>query len=291
MRIDVDRFRVKPGTRISLRRFDSADTGPFGKKGEAQKRLARGIDRLFELQNRLYAQGQWAVLVVFQAMDAAGKDSAIEHVMTGLNPQGTTVVSFKVPSAEELNHDFMWRTLKAVPERGRIGVFNRSHYEEVLVVRVHPEILARERIPQPLVTGEIWKERFEDINALERYLTRNGTVIRKFFLHVSKDEQRKRFLERLDDPTKNWKFALGDLAERDRWADYMHAYEEMLSATSTHHAPWYVVPADSKWFTRLVIADVLVDTLESLKLEYPALSAAQKRELDEGRRRLSCERA
>jgi PPK2 family polyphosphate:nucleotide phosphotransferase len=286
MTLDIDKFRVKPGTTIKLRRHDPADTGPFRKGKDAQQRLEKGVERLFELQELLYAQDRWSVLIVFQAIDAAGKDSAIKHVMSGLNPQGTQVYSFKVPSSEELDHDFMWRTMKALPERGRIGVFNRSYYEEVLVVRVHPEILEHQRLPQTLVTKQIWQERFEDINAIERYLSRNGTVIRKFFLHVSKNEQRKRFLERLNDPGKNWKFSLADLAERDRWSDYMRAYEEALSATSTRHAPWYVVPADNKWFTRLVIADIIVDTLEGLNLKYPALTPQQKRELAEARRRL-----
>jgi PPK2 family polyphosphate:nucleotide phosphotransferase len=286
MTLDIDKFRVKPGTTVKLRRHDPAHTGPFRKRKDAQQRLEKGVERLFELQELLYAQDRWSVLIVFQAIDAAGKDSAIKHVMSGLNPQGTQVYSFKVPSSEELDHDFMWRTMKALPERGRIGVFNRSYYEEVLVVRVHPEILEHQRLPQTLVTKQIWQERFEDINAIERYLSRNGTVIRKFFLHVSKDEQRKRFLERLNDPGKNWKFSLADLAERDRWSDYMRAYEEALSATSTRHAPWYVVPADNKWFTRLVIADIIVDTLEGLNLKYPALTPQQKRELAEARRRL-----
>jgi PPK2 family polyphosphate:nucleotide phosphotransferase len=286
MTLDIDKFRVKPGTTVKLRRHDPAYTGPFRKRKDAQQRLEKGVERLFELQELLYAQDRWSVLVIFQAIDAAGKDSAIKHVMSGLNPQGTQVYSFKVPSSEELDHDFMWRTMKALPERGRIGVFNRSYYEEVLVVRVHPEILEHQRLPQTLVTKQIWQERFEDVNAIERYLSRNGTVIRKFFLHVSKNEQRKRFLERLNDPGKNWKFSLADLAERDRWNDYMRAYEEALSATSTRQAPWYVIPADNKWFTRLVIADIIVDTLEGLNLKYPALTPQQKRELAEARRRL-----
>jgi PPK2 family polyphosphate:nucleotide phosphotransferase len=286
MTLDIDKFRVKPGTTVKLRRHDPAYTGPFRKRKDAQQRLEKGVERLFELQELLYAQDRWSVLVIFQAIDAAGKDSAIKHVMSGLNPQGTQVYSFKVPSSEELDHDFMWRTMKALPERGRIGVFNRSYYEEVLVARVHPEILEHQRLPQTLVTKQIWQERFEDVNAIERYLSRNGTVIRKFFLHVSKNEQRKRFLERLNDPGKNWKFSLADLAERDRWNDYMRAYEEALSATSTRQAPWYVIPADNKWFTRLVIADIIVDTLEGLNLKYPALTPQQKRELAEARRRL-----
>ena len=226
------------------------------------------------------------MLLIFQAMDAAGKDSAIKHVMSGLNPQGTDVHSFKRPSEEELDHDYLWRSVKALPERGRIGIFNRSHYEEVLVVRVHPEILERQKLPAPLVTRRLWRERFEDINAFERHLSRNGVVIRKFFLHVSKAEQRRRFLERLDDPAKNWKFSAGDLDERDRWRDYMRAYEDVLSQTSTDEAPWFIVPADHKWFTRVVIADLVVDALQSLKLALPKLSKEEESARAAARERL-----
>jgi len=284
--LNLKRFRVKPGRRVDLRDYDPGDTAPFDDKQHAGERLQRGIERLVELQELLYAEHRWAVLLIFQAMDAAGKDSAIKHVMSGLNPQGTEVTSFKRPSDEELDHDYLWRSAKALPERGRIGIFNRSHYEEVLVVRVHPEILQRQRLPAPLVTKRIWRERFEDINAFERHLSRNGVLIRKFFLHVSKAEQRRRFLERLDDPAKHWKFAAGDLDERDCWRDYMRAYEDVLSETSTDEAPWFVVPADHKWFTRVVIADLVVDALQSLKLAVPALSAAEESALAAARERL-----
>jgi PPK2 family polyphosphate:nucleotide phosphotransferase len=233
-----------------------------------------------ELQDRLYAQDRWAVLLIFQAMDAAGKDSTIEHVMSGVNPQGTQVFSFKAPSSEELDHDFLWRTSRCLPERGRIGIFNRSYYEEVLVVRVHPGILAAQKLPAELVGEDIWEQRFEDINGIERYLSRNGIRILKFFLNVSRQEQRRRFLARLDDPEKNWKFSVADAKERDHWDDYMKAYEEMICATSTDHAPWHVIPADHKWFMRMAVADIIVDALEELKLEYPVVDEEKKKELD-----------
>jgi PPK2 family polyphosphate:nucleotide phosphotransferase len=289
MKIDVNRFRVKSGARVKLDKYDPADTASFRSKTQASHRLATGIERMAGLQELLAAQDRWAVLLVFQGLDAAGKDGMIKHVMSGLNPQGTSVESFKTPSAEEIDHDFLWRTVKALPERGRIGVFNRSHYEEVLVVRVHPEILAGQHLPTELVTRRIWQERFEDINAIERYLTRNGTVIRKFFLHVSKAEQRRRFLDRLNDPAKNWKFSLSDIEERKRWPDYVRAYEDVLSATSTAEAPWYIIPADSKWFARIVVAEIIVETLESLSLKYPVLSEAQQKTLKEVRRQLRAE--
>jgi len=282
--MNTSRYLVRPGEAVDLRRYDPGDSGPFKSKPQVKGRLERGITRLVALQERLYAQDRWAVLLIFQAMDAAGKDSAIKHVMSGLNPQGTEVYSFKRPSDEELDHDYLWRTTKALPERGRIGIFNRSYYEEVLIVRVHPEILSRQKLPAPLVTRHVWRERFEDIRAFERYLSRNGTLIRKFFLHVSIEEQRRRFLERLDEPAKNWKFSAADLGERGRWGDYMHAYEEMLRHTSTRHAPWYVVPADHKWFTRLLIADLVVEALEGLDLAFPKLSKAQLQELAEARK-------
>src|SRR6266508_2372074 len=267
--MDIGRFRVSPAARVDLRRHDPADTQPFESKQKAMGRLEKGLQKLVELQEQLYACDRWAVLLIFQAMDAAGKDSAIKHVMSGLNPQGTQVYSFKRPSDEELDHDYLWRTNKALPERGRIGIFNRSYYEEVLVVRVHPDVLSRQKLPASLVTKYLWRDRYEDINAFERYLTRNGTLVRKFFLHVSKEEQRRRFLERLDDPSKHWKFEAADLTERDRWDDYMKAYEQALSKTSTNHAPWFIVPADHKWFTRLVIARLVVEALESLDLAFP----------------------
>jgi PPK2 family polyphosphate:nucleotide phosphotransferase len=284
--MDTTRFRVRPGRDVNLRRYDPGDTRPFKNKHKVEQLLAAGIERLVSLQEHLYAQDRWSVLLIFQAMDAAGKDSAIKHVMSGLNPQGTQVFSFKRPSDEELDHDYLWRTTRALPERGRIGIFNRSYYEEVLVVRVHPDILARQKVPSALVSRRLWTERYEDINAFERYLSRNGTLIRKFFLHVSKEEQRRRFLERLDDPGKNWKFAAGDLDERDRWDDYMQAYEQALSRTSTDDAPWFVVPADHKWFTRLVIARLVVEALESLDLRFPKASREHREALVEARKRL-----
>jgi PPK2 family polyphosphate:nucleotide phosphotransferase len=284
--MDTTRLRVRPGRPVNLRRYNPEDTRPFGSKQKAAGQLEHDIARLVTLQTKLYAQDRWAVLLIFQAMDAAGKDSAIKHVMSGLNPQGTQVFSFKRPSDEELDHDYLWRTTRALPERGRIGIFNRSYYEEVLVVRVHPEILARQKLPASLVTRRVWTERYEDINAFERFLSRNGTVIRKFFLHVSKEEQRRRFLARLDDPLKNWKFEAADLAERELWDDYMKAYEQALSKTSTNHAPWFIVPADHKWFTRLAIARLVVEALESLDPAFPKPSRAQREALAEARKRL-----
>ncbi len=288
--MNTTRFRVRQGRAIDLNRWDPADTSPFKAKDKAAGQLEHDVARLVALQEQLYAHHRWSVLLIFQAMDAAGKDSAIKHVMSGLNPQGTQVYSFKRPSDEELDHDYLWRTTRALPERGRIGIFNRSYYEEVLVVRVHPEILARQQLPTSLVARRIWAERYEDINAFERHLTRNGTIVLKFFLHVSKEEQRRRLLARLDDPAKNWKFQAADLEERARWADYMKAYEQALSKTSTTHAPWFVVPADHKWFTRLVIARLVVETLESLDLNCPKPSRAQLEELAQARTRLESER-
>ena len=278
-------FRVEPDKKFKLGERDPADTAGFKSKKEAnaKERLTEGIERLRELQERLYAHDRWALLLIFQAMDAAGKDSTIEHVMSGVNPQGCQVYSFKQPSAEELDHDYLWRTNRCLPERGRIGVFNRSYYEEVLVVRVHKGILAGEKLPTELVDEDIWKQRFKDINAFERYLSRNGTVIRKFFLHVSKDEQRERFLARLDQPEKNWKFAAGDVEERRHWDEYMKAYEKMIEATTSEEAPWFVIPADHKWFTRLAVADVIVETMQELDLHYPEVSETQRQELQRAR--------
>ena len=284
--MNTSRFRVRPGQRVDLHRYEPADTGPFTDKRKALSRLDRSLERMVALQGVLYANNRWSVLLIFQAMDAAGKDSAIKHVMSGLNPQGTQVFNFKRPSDEELDHDYLWRTVKALPERGRIGIFNRSYYEEVLVVRVHPEILGQQRLPGSLVARRIWKDRFEDISAFERYLARNGTLILKFFLHVSKEEQRGRLLERLDQPSKNWKFEMGDLGERDRWDRYMQAYEQVLSTTSTKHAPWFVIPADHKWFMRLVISELVVKALEGLSLTYPKVSKEHLAELAEARKRL-----
>ena len=285
--MDTSRFRVRPGETVRLRSRPTDDTRPFRNKRKAVDKLKRGLERLVKLQELLYAENRWSLLLVFQGMDAAGKDSVIKHVMSGLNPQGTQVYSFKRPSDEELDHDYLWRSVKALPERGRIGIFNRSYYEETLVVKVHPEILAAEKLPPSLVTTRIWSQRYEDINALERYLSRNGTVIRKFFLHLSKEEQRRRLLERLDEPSKTWKFQPGDLDERDRWDEYQRAYEQMLSRTSTRHAPWFVVPADHKWFTRLAIAELIAETLAALDLAFPKPSKEQLVALAEARRRLA----
>jgi PPK2 family polyphosphate:nucleotide phosphotransferase len=279
----VDPFRVTDGKGFRLRRIEPRETLGLSSKKKARALLARGIRELAALQDKLYAQNQWGVLLIFQAMDAAGKDGAIKHVMSGVNPQGCQVFAFKAPSAEELDHDFMWRTSKSLPERGRIGIFNRSYYEEVLVVRVHREILGRQRLPGKLVTKRIWKERFEDIAAFERYLARQGYLILKFFLHVSRREQKERFLERLDRPEKNWKFSMGDAREREHWAAYMRAYEDMIRATAAPHAPWYVVPADRKWFTRLVVAAAIYDALGRLDLAYPRVDDAKKRELQAAR--------
>ena len=267
-------FRVTDGSDFRLKDVDPGDTLGIGSedKSRAKEALATGVEALAQLQDMLYAQDRWAVLLIFQAMDAAGKDGTIKHVMSGVNPQGCQVYSFKTPSSEELDHDFPWRCMKYVPERGRIGIFNRSYYEETLVVRVHPEFLEKQTLPPELVTKDIWKERFHDIRSFERYLTRNGVVIRKFFLHVSKGEQKRRFLERLENPEKNWKFSANDIKERVYWGDYMTAYEDVIRHTSTPEAPWYVVPADNKWFTRIVVAAAVIETLDALKLHYPKVS-------------------
>jgi PPK2 family polyphosphate:nucleotide phosphotransferase len=282
----LDSFRITNGRKFRLADVRPGDTRGLKSKEEAKKDLEKGIERLADLQEKLYAQDQWGVLLIFQAMDAAGKDGAIAHVMSGVNPQGCQVFSFKAPSAEELDHDFLWRTTRCLPERGRIGIFNRSYYEEMLVVRVHPEILEKQRLPKRLVTKRIWKERFEDVAAFERYLARNGYAIVKFFLLVSKKEQKERFLERLEQPEKNWKFSLGDAKERDYWDQYMAAYEDMIRRTASPHAPWYVVPADNKWFTRLVVARAIEEALLGLKLKFPELDAAKKAELAKARRAL-----
>lgn len=284
-------FRAEPGRRFRLKDHDPGATPGYKDKEQGEKQLEKGIERMRDLQEKLYAQDRWALLLIFQAMDAAGKGSTIEHVMSGVNPAGCQVFSFKAPSSEELDHDFLWRTTRCLPERGRIGVFDRSYYEEVLIVRVHPEILGRQKLPPKLVTKRIWNERFEDINAHERYLARNGTLIRKFFLNVSKAEQRRRFLARLDEPEKNWKFALGDLHVRDHWARYQRAYDDMIENTSTAAAPWYVIPADHKWFMRMAVADVIVDALKSLNLRYPELTPEKKKELAEARRLLGEQRS
>jgi len=281
-------FRVTDGARFRLDDFDPGDTLDLDSedKPRAEEALAIGVEALAELQDRLYAQDRWAVLLIFQAMDAAGKDGAIKHVMSGVNPQGCQVYSFKAPSAEDLDHDFLWRCMKCLPERGRIGIFNRSYYEETLVVRVHRDLLEAQKLPPELVSKRIWKERFQDIRGFERYLTRNGIIVRKFFLHVSKQEQKRRFLERLENPEKNWKFSANDVKEREFWNDYMAAYEEVIRNTAADRAPWYVVPADNKWFTRVVIAAAVIDALASLDLEYPKVRKKARRELAAAQRAL-----
>jgi PPK2 family polyphosphate:nucleotide phosphotransferase len=273
-------FRVTDGN-FRLKDIDPDDTLKFTSedKPRAKEALAMGVSLLAELQDMLYAQDRWAVLLIFQAMDAAGKDGAIKHVMSGVNPQGCQVYSFKAPSAEDLDHDFLWRCIKCMPERGRIGIFNRSYYEETLVVRVHREFLEKQKLPPELVTKDIWRERFQDIRSFERYLTRNGVAIRKFFLHVSNKEQKKRFLERIEEPEKNWKFSANDAKERQHWDDYMEAYEDMIQNTATKEAPWYVVPADNKWFTRVVVAAAVIDALADLDLHYPKVSDEKLKEL------------
>ena len=288
--MNVAPFRVRGGDRQALRRIAPDDTRHVESKETAALHLQKGIARLEALQQLLWAQDRYALLLIFQGMDAAGKDHVIKHVMSGVNPQGTDVHSFKQPSAEELDHDYLWRASKALPSRGRIGIFNRSYYEEVLVVRVHPEALAAQKLPPPRVGRDIWKHRFEDINAFEHHLWRNGTIIRKFFLHVSRREQQRRLLARLDDPSKNWKFSPGDLVERAQWGAYQTAYADAIAATSRPHAPWYVVPADHKWFSAVVVADAIVQALEELDLSFPKLTPTQRRELAAARRRLVHER-
>jgi PPK2 family polyphosphate:nucleotide phosphotransferase len=285
----VGRFRVRHGDRSALKRHRPDDKGHFESKDAALQHLKKGIERLEARQQLLYAQTEYALLLIFQGMDASGKDSAITHVMSGINPQGTEVHSFGPPSTEELSHDYLWRAVKALPRRGRIGIFNRSYYEEVLVVRVHPELVASERLPASCVTPRVWRERFEDISAFERYLWRNGTIIRKFFLYVSRSEQRKRLLERLDDPAKNWKFSTADLQERARWPAYMSAYRDALAATSHANAPWYVIPSDHKWFAHVLIADIIVKALDDADLSFPKLTPKQRQELLQARRRLTRE--
>jgi PPK2 family polyphosphate:nucleotide phosphotransferase len=282
-------FQIADGSHFRLKDFDPADTLGLKSKEHAKEALERGIVRLAKLQEKLYAQDRWAILLILQAMDAAGKDSTIKHVMSGVNPQGCQVNSFKAPSAEELQHDFLWRTSRSLPERGKIGIFNRSYYEEVLAVRVHPELLAKEKLPDKLVTKDIWRERFEDINAFERYLFGNGIVVLKFFLHLSKKEQKRRFLERLDDSEKNWKFSMSDALERQHWEKYMQAYEDMIRNTSTKHAPWFIVPADHKWFTRLVVAEATIGAMESLDLSFPKMDAERRKELKDARAALDHE--
>jgi PPK2 family polyphosphate:nucleotide phosphotransferase len=284
------RYRVSNGARFRLKDVDPADSWGKRLKPAAGKLLKEGTRRLAGLQERLYAQDRWSVLLIFQAMDAAGKDGTIKHVMSGVNPQGVEVHSFKAPSSEELDHDFLWRTTRVLPRRGHIGIFNRSYYEETLVVRVHQNILARQQLPSELVSADIWRERFQDINAFERYLSRQGVLVRKFFLHVSKDEQRERFIERLEEPEKHWKFSPADVGERAHFAKYMGAYEDMIRHTATEWAPWYVVPADRKWFTRLVVSAVIIDAIQSLDPQFPTVDPKVRAELRKTKAALEAER-
>jgi PPK2 family polyphosphate:nucleotide phosphotransferase len=286
----VKRFRIDKPSKFHLADYDPADTcGLSVDKDEAKEMLKWGVERLSDLQEKLYANKKWSVLVVVQAMDAAGKDGVIKHVMSGVNPQGVQVHAFKQPSEEDLDHDFLWRIGKALPERGRIGIFNRSHYEEVLTVRMHPEYLAKQRLPKAVMGKKIWQHRFDDIRAFERHLARNGTLVLKFFLNVSREEQRRRFLARIDEPGKRWKFSMGDIADRKLWPKYMEAYEELIRETSRDEAPWFVVPADNKWFTRLVVADVIAKAMERLDLAYPKVEGAALEELQEVRKALEAE--
>ncbi len=293
MKIDklLKRYRIENGKHFRLKDHDPADTHGLGSelKPQAKELLANGVKELSRLQDVLAAQDRWGLLLIFQAIDAAGKDGTIKHVMSGVNPEGVQVWPFKVPSAEELNHGYLWRCMKCAPGRGQIGIFNRSYYEEVLVVRVHPEALANEKLPPPLVTKHIWQERFEDINNFERYLTRNGIAVVKFFLHLSKKEQKRRFMERLDTPDKNWKFSAADVKERECWDAYQAAYEDMIRHTSNEYAPWFVVPADNKWFTRLVVSHAVADALKAMNLKYPKVSGTEKAALAEARKQLESE--
>jgi PPK2 family polyphosphate:nucleotide phosphotransferase len=285
----AERFRVQDGGSFRLKDHDPGDTHGLLSKDKAAEILERNLAHVQELQEKLYAQDQWAVLLIFQAMDAAGKDGVIKHVLSGVNPQGCSVASFKQPSAEELDHDFLWRTNKRLPERGHIGIFNRSYYEEVLVVRVHQEFLLKQHLPPELVSKKIWKERFEDIRNMEGYLTRNGIVVRKFFLHLSREEQRKRFLKRLEEPEKNWKFSEADVKEREHWRAYMDAYEDMIRQTATPEAPWYIVPADHKWFMHATVSSAIIETLDSLKLAFPTVDRERRKGLEAAREALEKE--
>lgn len=286
----ISPFIVPPGEAIKLSRFDPAYTGKFKDEAEAITKLHKGIRKMAKLQDILYAQNTYGLLIIIQAMDAAGKDSAVKHVFSGVNPQGCTVVNFKAPSAEELDHGYLWRAQKSMPERGGISIFNRSYYEEVLIVRVHPNILANQQLPDEARTKHIWRDRFEQINAFEKYAVQNGIMVLKFFLHVSKEEQKRRFLERIDNPDKNWKFALSDVEERQHWDEYRHAYEDVFKYTSTKYAPWYIIPADHKWFTRIALSDIIIDTLEKLNLHYPEVSKEQREALQKARATLMKEK-
>ena len=285
-------YCCRDGAKFRLKDIDPEDTGKLEdeSKEAAQLLLKQGVERLARLQDKLSAQGQWSLLLIFQAMDAAGKDGAIKHVMSGVNPQGCRVTSFKAPSREELAHDWLWRCVRVLPARGEIGIFNRSYYEEVLAVRVHEDLLAAQNLPTALVGDKVWEQRYQDIRAFERHLARSGTVIRKFFLHVSKKEQKKRLLERLDDPEKHWKFSENDVRQRASWSEYMHAFEDMVRETAAEHAPWYVVPADNKWYTRLVVAATIVEALEELELEYPKTPPGKKKALERARHELMSEK-
>jgi PPK2 family polyphosphate:nucleotide phosphotransferase len=282
-------FRVTKGKKFRLKDFDPSDTRDLKSedKPRAKEVLQEGVGLLSQFQEMFYADDKWAALLIFQAMDSAGKDGAIKHVMSGVNPQGCEVHSFKSPTSEDLDHDYLWRCMKRLPERGRIGIFNRSYYEEVLVVRVHPEFLYKQKVPSDLITKRIWEERYEDIRHFERYLTRNGILVCKFYLHLSKKEQKRRFLARLDNKEKNWKFSSADMAERGYWDEYMEAYEEMIRNTATPYAPWYVVPADNKWFSRLVVAAAVIDMLSGLGLRFPEVDAKKQKELVEARKKLT----
>ena len=284
-----EHFIVQPGKKILLKNYDPGFTSHYKDKDEASVKLKKDVKRLAKYQDILYANNTYAVLVMLQAMDTAGKDGVIRHVMSGVNPQGTQVHSFKSPSAEELNHDFLWRNMKALPERGGIGIFNRSYYEEVLVVRVHPELLKAQKLPTKAAGKDIWKNRFDEINNFEKYLVRNGIIVLKFFLNLSKEEQKRRLLNRINRPEKNWKFSLSDTRERAYWNDYMNAFEDTLNHTSTEHAPWYIIPADNKWFTRTVVADVIVEKLKSLKLSYPTVTQEHRKHLLEAKKLLENE--
>ena len=285
-------FRVEDGSKFRLKDFDPGDTGKLTSenKPQAKQALQTGVAALAELQEMLYAQDRWGVLLIFQAMDAAGKDGAIKHVMSGVNPQGCQVASFKAPSSEDLDHDYLWRCQKHLPERGRIGIFNRSYYEETLVVRVHNDLLAKQKVPDQMLGKDLWERRFRDIRSFERYLTNNGIIVRKFFLHVSRDEQKKRFLERIDNPEKNWKFSASDAAERKHWKDYMTAYEETIRETATKESPWYVVPANNKWFTRVIVAAAVIDALSSLGLHFPKVDKEKLKELAATKKELLAEK-
>ena len=287
----AEAHRISKDEKFRLKDYGTSDTGDVKNKEQSQKIIDNRAGLLSNLQEKLYAQDRWALLLVLQGMDAAGKDGVIKHVMSGVNPQGCNVHAFKAPSSEELNHDYLWRAHRCVPERGMIGIFNRSYYEEVLVVRVHPTLLQAEKLPDPLITKHIREQRYEDINAFERYLTHNGVVIRKFFLHISKNEQKKRFLERLEDSKKNWKFSMADVKERGYWNDYQEAYEEMIQNTAAKHAPWYVVPADNKWYTQLIVASAIITTLEELDLSFPDVDKEKKKELERVRESLLHEKA